>query len=42
MVSNCLKCQKIEKPRVEKKKDNRIMLSSSSEVCGNKQLKFIK
>ena len=43
MFSYCLKCRKItEKPKIEKMKYRRIMLSSSYVVCGSKRPVFNK
>ena len=45
MLSICLKCRKNtkrKKPRVEKIKNRRIMLSSNCVVCISKKSRFIK
>ena len=45
MLSSCLKCRKnteSKKPKVDKIKNGRIMLSSNCVICGVKKSRFIK
>ena len=45
MLSCCLKCRKnkeSKKPKVEKIKNGRIMISSNRKVCDSTKLRFIK
>ena len=42
MLSDCLKCKKIQKAKIQKMQNGRIMHSSKYEVCESKNMKIIK